>query len=242
MNRKMLSVIVGGVLCTSVPAALLVGLTPAGEPKPKLAVELPKPPERISDAAKKSETCIECHAEIEEVLEGDKHIADDFHCVVCHGESKAHVEADVEGALPDRTWRRWVEDENRYEWRMKHASLQIAKYCASCHARKPAKGQQMKTIDWKNYLDTGHGHGVAKNGHDAPTCTDCHYAHGAGCEPLTNETVIERCSLCHADREMMKRAGLDPDVMEEFKAKTHGDMESASAEKNSTCIKCHYPH
>jgi len=99
-----------------------------------------------------------------------------------------------------------------------------------------------KKINWKAYLDTGHGQGLAKDHRDAPTCTDCHYAHGAGCEPLTDKTVIERCSLCHGDTDMMKRADLDTDVMEEFKAGTHGDMESASAEKKSSCIKCHYPH
>ncbi len=242
MNRMILTVVSSGIVCLGVLAGWLAGMSPADESKPESIVNLPKPPERSPDASKQAQKCIECHAEIADLLEGDKHIADDFHCVVCHGESKAHIEAEVEGALPDRTWRRWVEKENRYEWRMKHASLEIARYCASCHGRKARNGHQIKTINWTAYLDTGHGRGVSKDHRDAPTCTDCHYAHGAGCEPLTDDTVVERCSVCHGDKEMMKRVDLDPDVMDDFKAGTHGDMDSVPAANRSSCIKCHYPH
>jgi len=230
------------ITCFAALTGLLAGQWPADKREPKVAVTLPPPRTLPGDAAAKSEACIVCHAEIVELLEGDKHIADDFHCVVCHGESQSHVEADVEGALPDRTWRRWDEDQNRYEWRIKDASLQIARYCASCHARRPAAGQQTAAINWRDFLDTGHGAGVLKNHRDAPTCTDCHYAHGAGCEPLTDETIVQRCGVCHGDQEMMKRAGLDPDVMESFAAESHADMDSVPAAEKSSCVKCHEPH
>lgn len=215
---------------------------PAAEPQSKPAVKLPDPPERIADAAKLSKECIVCHEEIAELLRGDKHIADDFHCVVCHGQSKAHVEMEREGTLPDRAWRRWIEEDNGYKWRMKNASLEIARFCGSCHGRKPAPGKSIKTIDWAAYLKTGHGRAVAKGSRDAPTCTDCHYAHGAGCEPLTDRRIVRRCSLCHADRKMMKRAGQDPDVVDDFKAGTHENMKLTPAQQKSSCTKCHYPH
>jgi hypothetical protein len=214
----------------------------AEEPKSKPTVKLPAPPERIADAAEQSQACLECHEELGELLEGDKHIADDFHCVVCHGPSEAHLEMEVEGTMPDRAWRRWVEEESRFEWRMKNASLEIARYCASCHGRKPAKGQKMKTMDWEAYLDSGHGLAVREGSHDAPTCTDCHYAHGAGTEPRSPDAIVERCAMCHGDREMMKRAGIDPDVMRDFQAATHGGMDVASPEEKASCIPCHHPH
>ena len=83
--------------------------------KEKASVELPPPPERIANAAEQSEICLECHVEMEELLIGDKHIADDFHCVVCHGESKAHLDMEVEGTLPDRVWRRWQDEEGCFK-------------------------------------------------------------------------------------------------------------------------------
>ena len=97
-------------------------------------------------------------------------------------------------------------------------------------------------IDWTAYLDTGHGQAAIRGAHDGATCTDCHYAHGAGCEPLTDETIIQRCSLCHADEEMMERVGLDSNVVEEFEAGTHQNMDSVSPEEKSSCAKCHPPH
>lgn len=151
---------------------------------------------------------------------------------------------EVEGALPDQTWRRWRDEKGTYEWRTKNAALDIAKFCASCHARKPTGGQKhkWKTINWRKYLETGHGTAVRKGSHDAPTCADCHYAHGVGSEPLTDDEIVYRCSSCHADRDLMKKVKIDPDVMDEFKAGTHGDMRSVPAAKKSSCIKCHPPH
>ena len=222
--------------------ASLAGPSRSNNPESKLAVELPAPPARIADAAVQAQTCLECHQNMAALLKGDKHIADDFHCVVCHGPSQAHLEKEEESARPDRTWRRWIEQENRYQWRIEKASLEIAKFCASCHGRKPAKGQKLKTIDWKAYLDSAHGRAVSAGSHDAPTCTDCHYAHGAGSEPLTDEVVVRRCALCHGDQGMMERAELDPNLMEDFQAGTHATMSTAAAEEKSFCAGCHPPH
>lgn len=244
MNRTMLRVIPGLIVCSSVLAGLAARSLSAdkSKPKPKATVKLPKPPAHIAGAAAQSRACVECHEEIADLLKGDKHIAGDFHCVVCHGPSKGHLEMEEEGTLPDRTWRRWIEEKNGFQWRMKNASLEIARFCASCHGRKPAKGKKTKTIDWEDYLKTEHGRAVAKGSRDAPTCTDCHYAHGVGSEPLTDKTIVRRCSSCHADKQMMKRAGLDPNVIGDFKAGTHAEMESAPPTLKSSCIKCHKPH
>ncbi len=249
MSRTMLHMVSGWIVwvsgwivCWIALAALAGESSPAGKPKPRSTMDLPKPPVRIADAAVQARACIECHEEIVDLLKGDKHIADDFHCVVCHGQSKAHLEMEQEGTLPDRARRRWDQQKNGFQWRMKKASLEIARFCASCHGRKPAKGEKIKTINWMEYLKTEHGRAVARGNRDAPTCTDCHYAHGVGSEPLTDKTIVQRCSVCHADKEMMKRAGLDPDVVKDFRADAHADMDSTPPEKKSSCIRCHPPH
>ena len=240
ISRTVLSAVFGAVV---LPVLLAAGEAPgSGGLESKSAEDLPQPPTRIANAGLKAQACLECHDEMTDLFLGDKHVGEDFHCVVCHGESKAHLEMEVEGTLPDRAWRRWIEEEGRFEWRMENASLEIARFCASCHGVKPAPGHEIKTIRWKGYLKSPHGLAVRDGDHDGPTCTDCHYAHGAGAEPLTDETVVQRCGLCHGDREMMKRLDLDPDVMEDFQTKTHANMGEASPEENSTCIRCHYPH
>lgn len=229
------------------PAALIastMGPSGAAGAESKSIVKLPDPPAMIPDAALRARECLECHDEMVDLLIGDKHIGDDFHCVVCHGASKAHLEMEdeEEGTLPDRVWRRWVEEENRYKWRVEMASLEIARFCASCHGRKPALSDQIKTIHWNQYLDSPHGLAVREGSHDGPTCTDCHYAHGAGAEPLTGENVVRRCAVCHADRQMMERLELDPNVLDDFHAGTHADMDQASDKEKSSCVPCHDPH
>jgi len=242
MSPAVPSVISAAGVLTALLAASLTWSSRSGGSESKLAATLPRPPARIADAAVQAKLCLECHDVMADLFHGDKHLADDFHCVVCHGESKAHLEMEEEGALPDRAWRRWIEEENRFEWRMKNASLEIARFCASCHADESGQRQATKTIRWKAYLRSPHGLAVREGDHDGPTCTDCHYAHGAGAEPLTDETVVQRCALCHGDKEMAKRAELDPNVMEEFEAGAHANMAEASPEEKSSCIKCHYPH
>lgn len=226
------------ILWIAWPAAP-VGADAAGS---KSLVVLPDPPKLIPDAARRAKECLECHDEMVDLLVGDKHIGDDFHCVVCHGTSQAHLDMEKEGTLPDRVWRRWVEEENRYKWRVEMASLEIARFCASCHGRKPAISDAIKTINWRQYLDSPHGMAVREGNPDGPTCTDCHYAHGAGAEPLKGRNVVRRCAVCHGDREMMKRLGLDGNVMDDFDAGTHADMEHATDEEKSSCVPCHDPH
>ncbi len=239
IDRRLMPVLFGGIVCL----CMLAASPPTEKAKLKSALKLPAPPARLADATVQAKKCIECHDDVADSLKGDKHIAADFHCVVCHGQSKAHLECEEEeGSPPDRAWRHWVDEENSFKWRMKNASIEIARFCASCHGRKPPEGKKRKTIDWKAYLETGHGKAISKGSRDAPTCTDCHYAHGAGSEPLTDKTIVRRCSLCHNDRQMMKRVDIDPDVVKDFKAGTHATMDSVSAEEKSSCVKCHYPH
>lgn len=205
-------------------------------------VRPPKGPVRIAGAAAKSKICAECHVEVADMFAGDKHVADDFFCVVCHGESIAHVEAEVEGAMPDRSWRRWIEEEKRYEWRMKKATLEIARFCAHCHNQQAPKGGATKTINWEVYRNSRHGVAVQQDKPDAPTCTDCHRAHGTGAEPWTDKLIVDTCAICHSDREMMQRAGLDSNVIRDFEEDKHATMPALPAEAKSSCLKCHHPH
>ncbi|MCX7012465.1 MAG: cytochrome c3 family protein [Candidatus Sumerlaeota bacterium] len=223
------------------PSALLAAHADTTS-SPTLTIELPAPPTRAPGAAAKSEDCLECHAQVADQFQGDKHKAADFYCVTCHGESAAHLAMDVEGTMPDRAWRHWSPEKNRYEWRMDKATLEIARFCASCHGRPPQPGQDIKTISWQAYLKSRHGQGVIQGNPDAPTCSDCHFAHGAGAEPMAPDKIVERCAVCHGDKEMMKRNGIDPDVVDLSKSDMHGTMPITAPEQKASCLDCHKPH
>jgi predicted CXXCH cytochrome family protein len=218
-------------------AAALAGCKKSPPPP---AVELPEPPVLIAEAAADSQPCFECHVENAELLKSDAHAAEGFSCVVCHGLSTKHVELEEEGSLPDRSWRRWKDD--HWEWRMDKATLEIARYCASCHGRPAPQGSKMKTIDWSAYINSKHGLGVREGKPEAPACTDCHAAHGLSGKPWTDDEINEQCASCHADAALMQRAGLDPNVVAAFKADEHANMADLPPDQKSSCVKCHHPH
>lgn len=232
--------IISGIIITTAGLAVLAGCLML---KRRIVVPLPEPPARLANALKLSKDCMECHEETAELFENDRHASVGFSCVVCHGESKAHLEMETEGAKPDRTWRVWMEDEGRFEWRMDLATLQIARFCASCHGQAQPGGKSPKQIDWNAYINGPHGRAVVRGNEDAPTCSDCHWAHGTtGAESWTDEAVTKRCGGCHASESMMGRADLDPGVVEDFKAGKHATMRWVRAAKKSSCVKCHHPH
>lgn len=247
--RKRLAFVGALVLAMTTGACFWIG-GPKGEAgkKPQQrhvapAIPLPKPPALIAGAAKKSEDCVSCHAEMGDKFAKDAHNADNFSCVVCHGESKAHVAQETEDAKPDREWRHWTDDAGGgWVWRGEKATLQIALLCASCHGQQKPESNGAKQIDWGRYQKTKHGQGVQKGNKDAPACTDCHAAHGVSSKPWTDDEVVELCAGCHGDAAMMRRAGLDPNVVADFKAGTHEEMPDVPPEKKSSCVKCHRPH
>jgi len=88
MNWKGPTVVSRAVVASVVLTTLLAWSTLAEPPKPSSPLTLPEPPVRVANAADLSRACIDCHTEITELLKGDKHIAKDFHCVICHGKSE----------------------------------------------------------------------------------------------------------------------------------------------------------
>jgi len=242
MRRTKSRAVLWAATIALVPAVWMAGAIGCRRAQPRLVVELPEAPVRIADAMTKSKACADCHVQIAELFRGDKHIADDFYCVACHGESTVHRDLEVEGAMPDRTWRRWIAEKNRYKWRMKKATLQIARFCAGCHGKQPPEGKATKTLNWEAYIKTRHGLAVGKGKPDAPTCTDCHRAHGVGAEPWTDQLIEQCCAVCHTDKKMMRRAGLNPNVIADFEAGKHANMSAVFPEQKSSCTKCHPPH
>jgi len=232
-------------LVAALGASLLVaagcrrlGLSSQGGKNPE--VNLPSPPTRETGTAEKSAECMACHTEIEKEFASDAHKAGDFSCATCHGASQAHLEKVELDALPERTWRHW--DGKRWVWRLPQATWKVAQFCASCHAAERAERQGAKAIGWDAFAGHRHGKALQRGCVDAPTCTDCHAAHGATQRPWQPEEIIELCASCHGNKEMMKRAGVKERVIEDFRAGTHGTMPKVAPELRTSCLSCHHPH
>jgi predicted CXXCH cytochrome family protein len=203
-------------------------------------VNLPAAPARETGAADKSAECMACHTEIEKEFASDAHKAGDFSCVTCHGTSKAHLEKVELDALPERTWRHW--DGKRWVWRVPEAGWEVARFCASCHADERADQQGAKAMGWKTLAEQRHGQALQRGSTDAPTCTDCHAAHGVSKRPWQPEEILELCAPCHGNQEMMKRARVKESVIEDFRAGTHGTMPKVTPDQQTSCLSCHHPH
>lgn len=90
----------------------------------------------------------------------------------------------------------------------------ISTNCGHCH----------RTI-YEQYLSSAHGRSLLEiSNQDVPVCTDCHGSHRQE-DPTTMVFRLKSpkiCAKCHADREMMRRYGLSPDVFDTYVADFHG--------------------
>jgi hypothetical protein len=205
---------------------------------------LPAPPEIAVDS-ELSADCFICHTEIAEHIEGDLHFKAGLHCVVCHGRSRAHLTQEDEGALPDIVFRRWRPEDDRYQWRVEQASLRLAGFCASCHASEGTDAvgyQDLEKISWSAYLKSRHGRAVSRDSRDAPSCTDCHWIHRIGVQNWDTAGVVNQCTACHGDQEMMLRVDVDPNLFDEFRNDRHANMAQVPVGEELSCVTCHDPH
>ena len=118
--------------------------------------------------------------------------------------------------------------------------LAINEKCAECH-------QESAEI----YADSVHGQALAKGAEHAPTCTDCHGAHGIE-EASKGEWQIgsyQVCATCHGDPEKMAEYELSTNVLDTYLDDFHGMSNYISvkvghvpANPIATCGDCHGAH
>ncbi|MCB1162348.1 cytochrome c3 family protein [bacterium] len=125
-----------------------------------------------------------------------------------------------------------------YHWKVKDATGHERKShpdCANCHAE-----QNMA------YMKSIHGRARAAGIDAAPTCTTCH----GDAQVLSPETkftpegVVELCSSCHANKELMLSFEINPYVVEGFKDTYHGKLYGLMTEgvRFAVCTNCHGHH
>jgi len=107
--------------------------------------------------------------------------------------------------------------------------------CVNCHAKEN-----------REYKKSIHGRALAQGITAAPTCTDCHGEKNIErtSERFDPEGVIELCSSCHSNKELMLRFQINPYVVEGYKDTYHGKMFEMGnvGMKFAVCTNCHGSH
>ncbi len=91
-----------------------------------------------------------------------------------------------------------------------------------------------------------HGTSAAKGHPEAPTCTTCHGERFIAKteESLTGQSIVELCSSCHSNREIILKFQLSPDVVAGYQNTYHGQVYQLGYQGTefATCANCHDNH
>ncbi len=117
----------------------------------------------------------------------------------------------------------------------------ISTSCGKCHGSVYAQ-----------YISSAHGRSLLETDNpDVPACSDCHEAHKQE-DPTTQAFRLRSpkiCARCHADRKLMRKYGISPDVFSTYVADFHGltvtlfDRQHPDQRINTAvCTDCHGIH
>lgn len=126
-----------------------------------------------------------------------------------------------------------------YHWNLPGLDTDSMKHkrteCINCHAQEN-----------REYKKSIHGRARAQGISAAPTCTDCHGDAdiAKASEQFVAEGVIELCSSCHSDRELMLKFQVNPYVVQGYKDTYHGKMFEMGnvGVQFAVCTNCHGSH
>jgi hypothetical protein len=196
-------------------------------------------------AAQASE-CLICHGAMHGKMEGKRGVVDvhvdaerfvaSVHglldCTACHM-AYASGPHTADAAVPDDVAALAAKVE------VKDTSDPVAlSACAQCH---PQVYDELKS--------SVHGRNIfEKKQPDGPLCLDCHgSAHYI--VPKANpdskvsfERMVETCGRCHDNEHLMEKYGIDPHVVEMYKASFHGKKYILGHKKVPVCNDCHGAH
>ena len=116
--------------------------------------------------------------------------------------------------------------------------LNLPKTCASCHSSwGPDSGEAaVAPRVYESYLDSIHGHAVARNGLlVAANCSSCHGTHAIRAtldpaSPVSRSRVTETCGTCHQG------------ISAEYSQGRHGSLLREGNAEVPTCVECHSAH
>ena len=181
-----------------------------------------------------TDQCRICHPQQRVAFESSIHAREEVSCVSCHrGDAASRDEKQAHGgdfrALSDRRG--------------------IPEACGDCHSDLEKMRPYNLPVDQLAIYGTSqHGKALARGDTSVAVCIDCHGSHEvlsphdpkSGTFP-TN--LPGTCGRCHGDEKLMEDHGLDPEVVDKYRASVHGHalLEGGNLAA-PTCVSCHGVH
>jgi predicted CXXCH cytochrome family protein len=199
-----------------------------------------------SASAQKKNSCIECHAKLDDprlsapakLFDNDAHRARGLSCNDCHG---GDPDADTKEAAKD----------SRKGYLGKPRTVDIPAYCGKCHSDATLMKKfnpSLRVDQEREYYTSVHGKLLKTGETRVATCISCHSVHGirAISDPLSSvypANVAETCSKCHASADYMAGLGIPSDQYTKYKTSVHAQALYEKQDLSApTCNDCHGNH
>jgi len=178
--------------------------------------------------------CTVCHSDKQVELQDSAHAREGIKCSDCHGgDPKAQTVAGAHSSNFKRSFDR----------------KQVVELCASCHSDQvKMKAYGIPTDQFALYRTSVHGQKWMQGDARVAVCSDCHGAHRIlppddPKSPVYHGNIPQTCGKCHANAETMKPYGLDPNIVDEYKASVHGQgLLERHNRQAPECTRCHGTH
>ena len=178
--------------------------------------------------------CGLCHPAERVAYENSIHALEEVGCADCHGGNADAIE---------------IKPAHRGKFRSLADRSSIPELCATCHSDASLmRPYNLPTEQYLIYQTSEHGQALARGVDHVAVCSDCHGAHDILPPSNANSLVHPRnlsstCAECHSDEVLMEQAGLDPDVVDDYRNSVHG---KALLERGNSaapdCTSCHGVH
>jgi hypothetical protein len=198
--------------------------------------------------AQESANCLACHSSmkgrvqtaggalIELNIDADrfeKSVHGSLSCTDCHMKFTDNPHVSPAGAVPQPVLTLSGKIAGKYT-----VDPIAAAACSTCHSDT-----------YEKVLDSIHGRNIVeKHEKDGPLCLDCHGSPHYIVpvkdkrSPVGRGHQVETCGKCHGNEKIIKKYGLQENVMESFKESFHGRKLFLGHTKVPVCSSCHGAH
>jgi len=181
-------------------------------------------------------SCKICHSQERVEFEESIHAKRGISCTDCHGGDPTDVTK--ESMAP---WR---------GFKGKPTKERIVTMCSSCHSSSTyMEGYGIPTDQLAEYKESSHGIKLLQqHNQNVPSCTGCHEKHRIlpptdARSLMHGPNVLETCSRCHSNPDLMKASGLPTDQYAKFASSVHGKaLIEEGNEAAPDCARCHGTH
>ncbi len=250
--RLLRTAVLGGGLALlgllTVEGALAQSPPASGEPSPTVAAtteptRAPATPQPAPSGAADTNTCLTCHAaidnvqhEITEIWAASVHGQNGIACADCHGGDPRSDQVTI-AMSPERGF---VGAPGRTE---------SAATCGNCHADVTRMRQyQIPTDQYAKYKASVHGERLLAGDARVAICTDCHGSHDVkkASDPTAKVyplNVPALCASCHGDAAVMEPYDIPTNQLDVYSKSVHGRaLLEESDLRAPTCASCHGSH